>query len=276
MSQGFTNPFANACDLLSTLVQAEVAINTVDQALVAGKMHVFSDLGAGAADYNAYLPAVASNTGKLLGVRMAPALTKLVTINKKATDGANIIDGSSTRVMWANEVAILYCDGTTWTKVAGKTIPMVACAALLSDFTLTKLTVTAVPIVAGGILVNVGGMFAAGTPGTFTIRRAGNYRLSSVINAVVYVNFPTACCCGAGLTDSIPALTTRWCTADNRPFSIVTGNPGYIHGANTAVYSLSAAQAILIWGYKGDTDVVAKFYGSNHYSEWSVEEIPTW
>lgn len=36
------------------------------------------------------------------------------------------IDGPQTRIMWANEVAILYSDGYKWTKIAGKSIPMMA------------------------------------------------------------------------------------------------------------------------------------------------------
>jgi hypothetical protein len=54
---------------------------------------------------------------------MVSTLTKLVTI---AGSGAELIDGINTRVMWANESAILYCDGISWTKIGGKTIPMAA------------------------------------------------------------------------------------------------------------------------------------------------------
>jgi hypothetical protein len=54
---------------------------------------------------------------------MAPALTKLVTLDGNASE---TIDGALTRIMWANESAILYCDGSTWTKIGGKSIPMVA------------------------------------------------------------------------------------------------------------------------------------------------------
>jgi hypothetical protein len=34
------------------------------------------------------------------------------------------IDGQYNRVMWASEAATLYCDGSSWAKVAGKSIPM--------------------------------------------------------------------------------------------------------------------------------------------------------
>lgn len=76
-------------------------------------------------DYTVTLPAASGNAGKLIGLRMSSALTKLVTIDG---NGAETIDGATTRVMWANEVAVLFCDGTGWTKIAGKSIPMMCYA----------------------------------------------------------------------------------------------------------------------------------------------------
>lgn len=104
-----------------------------------GKMHVCSGTTA---DYTVGLPAVAGNAGKIIGFRMASGLTKLVTIDGNASE---TIDGLTTRILWANEVAILQCDGTTWTKIAGKTIPMGAnqkagAAQSINGSTITKAT----------------------------------------------------------------------------------------------------------------------------------------
>lgn len=83
-----------------------------------GKMHVCSGTTA---DYTVGLPAVAGNAGKVIHFRMAAGLTKLVTLDG---DGAETIDGSASRIMWAGETATLFCDGTAWTKLWGKSIPM--------------------------------------------------------------------------------------------------------------------------------------------------------
>jgi hypothetical protein len=86
--------------------------------LTIGKHHVCTGTTA---DYPVTLPAVSGNAGKLISVEMSAALTKLVTVDGNASE---TIDGELTRVMWAKETAILKCDGTTWTKVGGKSIPM--------------------------------------------------------------------------------------------------------------------------------------------------------
>lgn len=85
-----------------------------------GNLHQCSGTSA---NYAVTLPAVSGNAGKTIGFQMSTALTKLVTITGS---GAETIDGSNTRIMWAGETAILYCDGSAWTKIGGKTIPMVA------------------------------------------------------------------------------------------------------------------------------------------------------
>lgn len=76
------------------------------------------------ANYTVTLPSASSSSGKSIGFQMGTAatLTKLVTISA----GSDTIDGSTTRIMWSNETAILFSNGTSWYKVSGKTIPMVA------------------------------------------------------------------------------------------------------------------------------------------------------
>lgn len=81
-----TNPLF---DLLSTLVNTEVSITAATTATIS-KMHVCSGTSA---NYTLGLPSPSGNTGKLLGVRMSPNLTKLVTLDA----GAGVtIGGKST------------------------------------------------------------------------------------------------------------------------------------------------------------------------------------
>ena len=76
---------------------------------------------SGASDYTITLPAASGNNGKLIAFRITGSA--LFTIKG---NGAELIDGENTRVMWLNESATLLCDGTGWTKIAGKTIPFVS------------------------------------------------------------------------------------------------------------------------------------------------------
>jgi len=128
-----------------------------------------------AADYTVGLPAVTSNAGKLIGFRMAPGLTKFVTLDGNASE---LIDGTATRVMWANEVAILLCDGTAWTKIGGKSIPM-NCGMYPTAATTVALspTVTLVPL-AAVITDNTGGM-ASASNNRVLMKRPGTYRVSA-------------------------------------------------------------------------------------------------
>ena len=84
-----------------------------------GNLHFCSGTTA---NYSLILPAVSGNTGKLVTIQMSNTLTKIVTVDG---NGSEMIDGSLTRIMWANESCVLYCDGTAWRKVGGRTIPMV-------------------------------------------------------------------------------------------------------------------------------------------------------
>ena len=85
-----------------------------------GNLHFCSGTTA---DYTLTLPAVSGNTGKIVTIQMSNTLTKLVTVD---ANGSEMIDGALTRIMWANESCVLYCDGSAWRKVGGRTIPMVS------------------------------------------------------------------------------------------------------------------------------------------------------
>lgn len=123
---------SSSSDMLSVLTAAEISVTGATTATF-GRMHVCSGTTA---DYTLSLPAVSGNAGKFIGVRMASGLTRWVTLD---ANGSELIDGALTRKMWANETAILMCDGSAWTKVSGKSIPIrVNMARLTNAFTLVN------------------------------------------------------------------------------------------------------------------------------------------
>lgn len=108
-----------------------ISINTATT-LSIGKHHVISDLSS-PADYTVTLPNVSGNAGKLVSIELSGSLTKFITIDGY---GSNTIDGSANRIMWKSETAILLCNGVSWTKIAGKSIPMF-CTGSLGNFSQT-------------------------------------------------------------------------------------------------------------------------------------------
>lgn len=168
-------------DLVAALVNTEVSITgaaTLTNSDFA-KMHVASGTTS---NYTIPLPAVASNGGKLMGFRMSGALTKLVTLQGNSTE---LIDGQNTRVMWANESAILYCDGTSWHKIAGRSLPMIATADQSaygggSGQSITTGTVTVVDLDTS-IDDNTGAMVDT-TNDKIIIKRPGIYQISAAVN----------------------------------------------------------------------------------------------
>ena len=105
-------------DLYSSIVNTEVAISgtTTLTSTAFGKNHIIT----GGADYTVTLPAASGNSGKIIGFRVTGSA--LFTIK---ASGSELIDGENERVMWKDESAVLLCDGSGWTKVAGKSIPFV-------------------------------------------------------------------------------------------------------------------------------------------------------
>lgn len=117
-------------DLIDTLNDADIITSSIAAAkyidygtpitigttalLTIGKHHVCSGTTT---DYIITLPSVSENAGKLISVAIAHTCTKLITLS-------GLIDGATSRIMWAGETATLLCDGAGWTKIAGKSIPM--------------------------------------------------------------------------------------------------------------------------------------------------------
>ena len=160
---------------------APIAVTAATTATI-NRMHLCTGTSA---DYEVALPAVSGNTGQFLGFLMGTTstLTKRITLNGNASE---TIDGALTRAMWSNEVAILYCDGSNWFKVAGKTIPMTAVAAMVSSVSSTTNTATKINI-SSATIDNTGAMVDAATNERVDIKRAGYYKVIfgvGVANAV--------------------------------------------------------------------------------------------
>ena len=104
-------------DRLSPIANAENNITTT-ASLIIGR---WNNCTATSANYTVTLPAAASYSGQIVGIRIDTSSTYLVTVQG---NGAELIDGSNTRIMWAGEVCELKSNGTSWNKIAGKSIPM--------------------------------------------------------------------------------------------------------------------------------------------------------
>jgi hypothetical protein len=249
-------------DIIAPLVASEVpitgAIGLTSAAF--GKMHVCSGTSA---DYTVDLPAVAVSAGKLIGFRMSSALTKLVTLDAASTE---LIDGLQTRVMWANEVAILYCDGASWTKIAGKTVAMSA---------MLYMDANQLFAASGYNVITYNKEYGVGAPGMadpsnnrILIRRSGVYNASS--NCLWNNNNGTG-----GRTDlnisiggasSINAIVTR-------PASGYTTQ-------NTALLGWKATTGDLVLGnaqFAGGSFTTSCFEVSSFiFNQLQVVEVPTW
>jgi hypothetical protein len=254
---------SQAYDFLSTLANAEIAIGTTAN-LTISTMHVCSGTSS---DYTVTLPAVGANTGKFVGVRMAPGLTKFVTIKGNA---AELIDGLNTRVMWANESAVLYCDGVTWTKMAGKTIPM-------------RCTVYA----------NASQTFSAGamTKITFgTLDTDNTNRMATSSNSQIIIFRPGEYIVGAALDWSLnngSACSVQiFIKNTTGPVVMGAGNKYYTSSQNNnqtinAVLTLAAGAVMEIDGnYSAGnfSSACFNFYAAYvpAYTFFTITEIPTW
>ncbi len=136
------------------------------------------------ADYTVTLPTSGLTAGDLTAIVMSKALTKLVTID--ATSG-HLLNGVRTRVMWANEVAILEWDGTDWYKIGGLFIPMACKLARSAGAGQSISGSTGTKILMADTVYDRGGLVP--TFDDVIIRRLGNY---SVIGHIRMSGFLTA------------------------------------------------------------------------------------
>jgi hypothetical protein len=126
---------SSSSDYLAILASSEVAVTTTATATIS-RQHLISGTTA---DYTVTLPAAAGNAGKFISFRISDAATRRFTISGNASE---LINGQNTRIMWAGESAVLYCDGSGWLKLFGVTKPMQCQISLTSTQTISNLTMT--------------------------------------------------------------------------------------------------------------------------------------
>jgi hypothetical protein len=133
---------AIAADPLSPLAEAEIAITNASTALTISRAHVIT---ATTADQTNALPAASACAGMRVEIRISSTSTKFVTIDG---NGSETIDGALTLVMRKNESATLFCDGTSWIKIASKFSPITISARdsggdqSISSFAITTLNLS--------------------------------------------------------------------------------------------------------------------------------------
>jgi hypothetical protein len=141
-----------------------------------GLIHVCSGTSA---DYQVDLPSVSGNAGRIITIRMSSALTRFVTI---AGAGGALIDGLATRIMWAQESAILMCDGANWTKIAGKSRPLTYAGENGAGVTVANNTL--VPISMATVITDNSTRMSdtVSSVNVCRIRRPGSYDISGMIS----------------------------------------------------------------------------------------------
>ena len=253
-------PGSGGGDMVSAQVNGEVVITGATNLTSAavGKWFVCSGT-----NYNFVLPAVTGLAGKFIGIRINPVATNLVTVKTSVTTEA--IDGSTNRVLWANEVAVLKCDGTNWTKVAGKTIPMTAIAAPSANTSAAS----------GDTAINLD-VSVSDTTGTMvggniiTIRRAGNYNTLTCVRFVVTTSSPRF---AGGLWRTRDGVQTQWVTLAEQAGQ----NGGYPTIQCLVPLQHKVGDQLFLYAYQvtgGNQDVAGS--GTTEQSWMAVSEIPNW
>lgn len=162
--------WANPKDSLSPLSSSEISV-TGAATLTAGRAHVCS-----AGNYTVTLPAAASSSNTFLSIRVAGG-NGVITIKG---NGSDTIDGKNTRQSWAYESCALFCDGSAWTKVAGKSIPMTCEMYPATEQVVAHNTVVKVPLNLA-VLDNTSQMADAATNYRINIKRSAIYHIHAVI-----------------------------------------------------------------------------------------------
>ncbi len=126
-------PGGGGGDIVSTLVHSEVTITT-NTSLTAGYFYY-----APSSSLQATLPSPLS--GSIVGIRVGLGYQ----IQIQLTSGSNI-DGQADRYLYDGESAILLSDGSTWSKIAGKTIASTCMMYCSTTPTISDSTETSLPL----------------------------------------------------------------------------------------------------------------------------------
>lgn len=252
-------------DMLAQLTAAEIFITSATSlsSTAFGRMHVCS---SAVADFSVNLPAALGNAGRIIGIRMAPALSKFVTLVAADSD---LIDGQAARVMWANESAVLLCTGTGWTKIAGNTVPVSCVAYASANQTLSPSVVTAVPL--RSVASDPAGLHDA-TNGRINIKRPGAYIFSGAVylqsvpvGTLVYTQ--TRVHFNGGMVSGGTAINTT-----QVPPNAVSFNP------ITTTVNLQSTGYVELVGYFDNTSGASHttYSGTVDFTSLKIAELPSW
>lgn len=240
-------------DALTTISDVAVSGAVTLTSSAFGKMHVCSGTTA---DYTIILPTAVGAAGKSFGVRMSNALTKLVTLDGNA---AETINGTTIRVMWAGEVAVLESDGSNWNKIGGVSLPMQVRLSRATDQTgIIAGTWTAVIMTARDF--GVPQLFDSGN-GRIPIVRPGRY----MVTVSAYV------------TQTTGTLTFAYATVGvngtNLPWYQQSGTAGASAGSFATMLNLATGDHVETMVYNDATTAKILGGGGAHIA---VAEIPSW
>jgi hypothetical protein len=255
-------------DIVAPLVNPEISITGAAN-LTSSTMHVCSGASA---DYTVTLPPVSGNSGKSIGVRMASGLTRWVTVQG---NGSEKIDGVNTRKMWANEVAILMCDGFSWTKVAGKSIPvsvvMKRSEGVPQSIPSATFTAISTPVRVQDNTAALAVPASDTVNGRFMVPRDGLYNASGFASLVAV---------DVGI-DAGGGVSLNSATPNSQPSSwtmFPAGPSGYIYASGSGVFAATAGQYITTFCYHRSGSGLSRNTESHAVSSpsLSVTEIVGW
>ena len=252
-------------DYLAALKNTETAITTTATATISTQ-HLISGTTS---NYTVTLPAASGNTGKFISFRISTSATKLFTIDGNASE---TIDGSLTRIMWAGESATLYCDGSNWFKVSGKTRPTQAKIYYTTSPAASIADATVVTTPFNSTTIDNTGLMADLTNDRINVIRPGQY----IINA--QITYSGAANASTGV--SANSLNTQ--TRINKNGSLIANTSSYVASGATsypAILSVTVDVAANSTDYY--TTHAYQTSGSTQYFFTSenlleVTEIPSW
>lgn len=245
---------------VNTTMGPAVAVTGTTTATV-GQLHVCTGTSA---DYTVTLPAVSGNDGRYIAFKMGSGLTRFVTLDGNA---AEQIDGAATRVMWANEFALLRCNGTQWEKMPGLSRPL-ACK-VKRTASITNIATATVTIVDCAVTVfDNSTRMADNGNGNLVIRRAGLYAVRAS------VQFDSL---GSTLSSGCSARKNGSTLAANTlcEVAIGTASGSFMTVSCDTVADLALSDTVDLGVYQDSGADGALFLGNNNVFV-EATEVPSW
>lgn len=222
---------------------------------------------ATSANYAITLPAASACSGLTLLISIDSTSTYKITVTGNSSD---TIDGSNTRIMWANEVAELKSNGTTWTKIGGKSIPMTSVLGLNGAQTFAGSTLTGFTNFQTNLLNQAPSGMQQASSSQFTVLRPGTYKLTL---RVLFNNTNT--------TTSLAQCTIIGGASLASASTYCTNASNLYGGFSTRTMSLTAGIVVSLEGiYYGGTYTTSYLYNDSAspglWNLFEIMEIPTW